>query len=44
MHSNQIRVYKGRPPSLMVGSQYDATPYIALRRLRVDTRRNATQR
>ena len=29
--------------TVKVGSQYDVTPYIALRRLHVDTRRNATQ-
>ena len=29
---------------LKVGSQYDATPYVALHRLRIDTRRNAVQR
>ena len=29
---------------IKVGTQYDATPYVAFRRLRVDTRHNAKQR
>ena len=30
--------------TVKVGSQYDATPYVALRRLHINTRHNATQR